>query len=657
MDILTYGLLNKKVEEAKNVSGEKITEAVNTYLDKNPPTTGATAEQAAQIDKNVADIDELKGDLVDLEGIAILNDLYDYNYKRVFTTSELVNGTYSGAELTTDELNRVRTKEVITLKKGEKLSASVGRDFDFYFARFSGTGFDLLTEWVKSAEYVAPYDEQIIFVSRKSDNSNFANTDLIFDMKISVINECLKRKVDKNTLILEQSSIDSCGNKHSVIVDCLKFENGDVIDVTKLAENKEWFWHTNQDLVWKETSKRLSLTKFIIPTGTLVKAECSDAYSVYIGKRNEEIKKIEVVNAGGWVTNAEYVATEKCEIVIVAKKNDNGDISKENFDGNFFIQTKPKKENSNEIAEYYVDEMADTIASVRNVLTEPCLVFPLFTDSHYKVSAEKPDSIFDCIKNIKHFTERVKCDFISNLGDNTEGDTDQNTTLSRCDSINEKMLTINVPYHQCIGNHDDNRYNSAFDLGQIYRAYISNTKNVYFDNTMNGTNYYRDFDDLKIRCIWLNAQNNGSYGYSNETVTWFTSEALNTPNNYNIIVFTHIDPIASHNYNNKSIANSTSIDNAIKSYETDTKHVIALFSGHNHYDNAWSEPYLSITTNCQKFENENGDPNLWADGSIKPTRTVGTATEDCWDVVIVRPISKKINMVRFGAGEDRAFTY
>ena len=63
MDILTYGLLNKKVEEAKNVSGEKITEAVNTYLDKNPPTTGATAEQAAQIDKNVADIDELKGDL------------------------------------------------------------------------------------------------------------------------------------------------------------------------------------------------------------------------------------------------------------------------------------------------------------------------------------------------------------------------------------------------------------------------------------------------------------------------------------------------------------------------------------------------------------------------------------------------------------------
>ena len=45
MDILTYGLLNKKVEEAKNISGEKITEAVNTYLDKNPVATRATLDE------------------------------------------------------------------------------------------------------------------------------------------------------------------------------------------------------------------------------------------------------------------------------------------------------------------------------------------------------------------------------------------------------------------------------------------------------------------------------------------------------------------------------------------------------------------------------------------------------------------------------------
>ena len=45
MDVLTYGLLNKKVEEAKNVSGEKITEAVNTYLDENPVAARATLDE------------------------------------------------------------------------------------------------------------------------------------------------------------------------------------------------------------------------------------------------------------------------------------------------------------------------------------------------------------------------------------------------------------------------------------------------------------------------------------------------------------------------------------------------------------------------------------------------------------------------------------
>ena len=48
MDILTYGILNKKVEEAKNVSGEKITEAVNTYLEENPvqPIDIVTVQEA-----------------------------------------------------------------------------------------------------------------------------------------------------------------------------------------------------------------------------------------------------------------------------------------------------------------------------------------------------------------------------------------------------------------------------------------------------------------------------------------------------------------------------------------------------------------------------------------------------------------------------------
>ena len=95
MDVLTYGLLNKKVEEAKNVSGEKITEAVNTYLDENPPTTGATAEQAAQIDKNVADIGELKEDLSNKVGWAKVTGSTLYLYADKAMTSLIQTVTLS----------------------------------------------------------------------------------------------------------------------------------------------------------------------------------------------------------------------------------------------------------------------------------------------------------------------------------------------------------------------------------------------------------------------------------------------------------------------------------------------------------------------------------------------------------------------------------
>ena len=47
MDLVTYAVLNKKVEEAKNVSDEKISESVNAYLDENPvqPVDTATVQE------------------------------------------------------------------------------------------------------------------------------------------------------------------------------------------------------------------------------------------------------------------------------------------------------------------------------------------------------------------------------------------------------------------------------------------------------------------------------------------------------------------------------------------------------------------------------------------------------------------------------------
>lgn len=48
METLIYGSLNKKIKEAQNITQEKITAAVNAYLDENPvqPVDIATVQEA-----------------------------------------------------------------------------------------------------------------------------------------------------------------------------------------------------------------------------------------------------------------------------------------------------------------------------------------------------------------------------------------------------------------------------------------------------------------------------------------------------------------------------------------------------------------------------------------------------------------------------------
>ena len=91
-------------------------------------------------------------------------------------------------------------------------------------------------------------------------------------------------------------------------------------------------------------------------------------------------------------------------------------------------------------------------------------------------------------------------------------------TLSRNNYLMQLFQGIDIPYYPCIGNHDDNRYKKLFNLDQIEKSYLQLTHDVVMDSSMSGTNYYKDLPDYKIRFIWLNANVDERYGYSDETV-------------------------------------------------------------------------------------------------------------------------------------------
>lgn len=312
------------------------------------------------------------------------------------------------------------------------------------------------------------------------------------------------------------------------------------------------------------------------------------------------------------------------------------------------------------IKSYYEAEMADTISKVRALQTEPNLTFFLMTDIHAYANlnsnyVEGTDELYKTsINNIRYLLQNVPCDYVVNLGDSIEGYTTSAQAQTQGNSVSNEIRKIEAPYISVIGNHDDNRYHMSsnserFSVGTRYQVFVNPTRRVVSDST--GLNYYIDFDEFKIRLICLNSVSGYTYSYESATCTWLSDVALNLPTGYKVLVFTHVAPVGAWNYNNTTPTNSATVQSALSNVD-----MMALICGHNHVDNMYSTPFVGATLCCTKFENENGDPAKWPTGAVKPSRTLGTATEDCWTVMVIRPSSSKINFVRFGAGSDYELT-
>ena len=322
--------------------------------------------------------------------------------------------------------------------------------------------------------------------------------------------------------------------------------------------------------------------------------------------------------------------------------------------------------------EYYVSEINDTALSVRDLQTEPCITFAFITDIHYKSvngGAEgeclNPDLVDDSITNLNAVLKGCKVDFVFVNGDLTDGNVAKATTKGYVKHIFDGLRRLPVPVLCSIGNHDDNRYSTPImTSAEMFANYTAqgNMDGINY-GSMNGTNYYIDYKSLKIRFIIINSNDfSGHYDFTEET-RLFLSEALaDMPTGYQGFIFTHTSPGTVMNYNQTVRPHGGDVETIINT----SGRVNAVFYGHSHQDNSFGPAgsgalnvydYLAICSCCEKCTNSNGDPSKWSPNASMPLRTVGTATEDLWDIIVIRPVSRKINYVRFGAGDNREFNY
>jgi len=312
-----------------------------------------------------------------------------------------------------------------------------------------------------------------------------------------------------------------------------------------------------------------------------------------------------------------------------------------------------------EIKDYFESEMEDTVSKVRALQTEPNLTFFYITDIHAYLVSGKEELYKTSVNNMRYLLTEVPCDGVVNLGDSIDGYSTAAIAKNYGNMITKEFRKIGVPYYYAIGNHDDNRYHSDSTSERLaasdrYQILVSASKRVVPDQY--GLNFYVDYPEFKIRMIFLNGVSNYGYSFSANTCTWFSNVALDTPEGYGILVNTHISPFSAWNYSQTNPTNGATIKSAMDSYAI-TKDVIGLICGHNHVDAVFSAPYPGATLGCNKFTSTNGDPSNWPEGAVIAQRETGTYTEDLWTVVVVRPNSGKINLVRFGAGSDYEITY
>lgn len=178
--------------------------------------------------------------------------------------------------------------------------------------------------------------------------------------------------------------------------------------------------------------------------------------------------------------------------------------------------------------------------------------------------------------------------------------------------------------------------------------------NVTFGD--NQLNYYVDDETAKVRYICIATNGLTIWGYpssvSSGTKAFVKSSLEAMPNDYVAIVFNHMTFALS---SFSIVSGAAEITKVMSDYNALNRgKAIALITGHVHYDcDTTSNGILVVGTTTASLNEESnkqtGEPAL--------ARTVGTVSEEAFDVISVDKANRKLHFTRIGAGSDREFNY
>lgn len=316
---------------------------------------------------------------------------------------------------------------------------------------------------------------------------------------------------------------------------------------------------------------------------------------------------------------------------------------------------------------------------VKELKSESTAAFVLVADIH--LAPSRPTEYYTTsIENIKAIGEKTGVDTLFHLGDtigvceSTPGEAWQQVWVDA--TLRKDLTSFGSAMKNAYfvpGNHD-----GIFALPPNPKFWgpmmlPKESANVHVCPAL--LSYYVDDPAHKVRYVaFMSAYSDDAhtayYGYPLSVIRWLAVEALNAPDGYAIFFFTHIAP-CDVDAKNIKIGKSEmfSLVKAFREksvftmgdltvdYAQSRAKLICFFVGHGHVDWICNDerfpcPVIEVATLLPHDPSGNPAWPMPADAFGRP-RSDKDETLNCFDIVLFDTKTDHVDLIRFGAGEDR----
>lgn len=342
-----------------------------------------------------------------------------------------------------------------------------------------------------------------------------------------------------------------------------------------------------------------------------------------------------------------------------------------------------KVDNTVHFPDYYRSHMQDRVAMINAKLTNPNdFGFGFITDVHAEFNTKHFPALIDEVRTKTPVNEFLGGgDWVTGWFDTKTPEENKPELFTFFEEL--RRLFKGVPLLKTIGNHEwaygpNNSYNISSQ--EMYGYYLRDEDKM-FNNIQWGpdhTYYYWDNQQAKCRYISLNVMDypdtikpTGNtdnkewyFKVSDTQINWLKSTLNSVPDGYVVAIESHLVPLNADQFASfpaakigTTISNGEDLQAIVSAYVAKTGDfasakgdLLGWFGGHYHADDITVRngvTYITTLADCM---------SVWDIKGV-PQKTVGTVSEQAFDVATVDRTNRRVNLTRIGAGSDRSFTY